>query len=169
MRDTDGSSVSATVRLSMLKPRPLNNPATRASTPNSFSTKIEMVWRIGSKRAAEHGAQDVLHEEHQRTDPESVRAGRSLRLAGSGASIAPQNLHDAVFARQFHLLNPLLLEILLRGEIMLVLQRREPFLELEVFLVIATQLRIPIDQRADHLFFVFLHAEAPRRVGRGLA
>src|SRR5207253_9600417 len=48
MRDTVGSSVSATDRLSMLKPRPLNSPATRASTPNSFSTRMEMTWRMGS-------------------------------------------------------------------------------------------------------------------------
>src|SRR5204862_3367918 len=47
MRDTVGSSVSATDRLSMLKPRPLNRPATRASTPNSFSTRMEMMWRMG--------------------------------------------------------------------------------------------------------------------------
>jgi hypothetical protein len=32
----------------MLKPRPLNNPATRARTPNSFSTKTEMMWRTVS-------------------------------------------------------------------------------------------------------------------------
>jgi hypothetical protein len=29
----------------MLKPRPLKRPATRAKTPNSFSTRMEMVWR----------------------------------------------------------------------------------------------------------------------------
>src|SRR5690349_4467280 len=44
-RDTVGSSVSATHRLSMLKPRPLNSPATRDSTPNSFSTRTEMMCR----------------------------------------------------------------------------------------------------------------------------
>src|SRR3990172_1414565 len=46
MRETPGSMVSATDRLSILKPRPLNSPATRASTPNSFSTRMEMVWRM---------------------------------------------------------------------------------------------------------------------------
>src|SRR5881628_2744438 len=48
MRETVGSIVSATERLSMLKPRPLKSPATRARTPNSFSTRTEMVWRIRS-------------------------------------------------------------------------------------------------------------------------
>src|SRR5262245_37756535 len=48
MRETVGSMVSATERLSMLKPRPLKSPATRARTPNSFSTRMEMVCRIDS-------------------------------------------------------------------------------------------------------------------------
>src|SRR4029450_13728554 len=46
MRDTVASMVSATDRLSMLKPRPLKSPATRARTPNSFSTRMEIVCRI---------------------------------------------------------------------------------------------------------------------------
>src|SRR6266567_2694407 len=36
-------SVSATVRLSMLSPRPENRPMTRASTPGSLSTRTAMV------------------------------------------------------------------------------------------------------------------------------
>src|SRR5947208_3485003 len=59
MRDTVGSSVSATDRLSMLKPRPLNSPATRASTPNSFSTRMEMTWSMGSIGAV---AGEDLHD-----------------------------------------------------------------------------------------------------------
>src|SRR2546430_2309545 len=61
MRDTVGSSVSATDRLSMLKPRPLNRPATRASTPNSFSTKMEMMWRMGGLLVGAVARQD-LHD-----------------------------------------------------------------------------------------------------------
>ena len=41
--ETVGSRVSATHRLSMLKPLPLKSPATRARTPNSFSTRTDMV------------------------------------------------------------------------------------------------------------------------------
>ena len=37
-------ATSATVRLSMLKPRPENSPTTRASTPGSLSTSTESVW-----------------------------------------------------------------------------------------------------------------------------
>ena len=43
MREALGSCVSATVRLSMLKPRPEKRPATRARTPNLFSTRTEIV------------------------------------------------------------------------------------------------------------------------------
>src|SRR5581483_4803610 len=60
MRETGGSSVSATDRLSMLKPRPLKRPATRARTPNSFSTRTEIVCRMaGSVRAV---ARQDLHD-----------------------------------------------------------------------------------------------------------
>jgi hypothetical protein len=46
MVETVGSRVSATHRLSMLKPLPLKSPATRVKTPNSFSTKRVMTCRI---------------------------------------------------------------------------------------------------------------------------
>src|SRR6266446_10608784 len=85
MRDTVGSSVSATDRLSMLKPRPLNRPATRASTPNSFSTRMEMTWRMGSVGAV--AGQD-LH------DPV---------LAGELELLQPLLLH-LLFGRQVELL-----------------------------------------------------------------
>src|SRR5918995_147740 len=42
----DGSNVGATDRLSMLKPRPLNNPAIRDKTPNLFSTVTKMMCSI---------------------------------------------------------------------------------------------------------------------------
>src|SRR5713101_8811279 len=86
MRDTVGSSVSATDRLSMLKPRPLNSPATRASTPNSFSTRMEMTWRMGLLVGAVAG-QD-LH------DPV---------LAGELELLQPLLLH-LLFGRQVELL-----------------------------------------------------------------
>src|SRR5215475_1415017 len=77
--------------------------------------------------------------------PVTTGAGRNGScVARSGAAVAPQDLHDAIFARQFRLLNPLLLEVLLRGEEVLVLQRRQPFLQLQVLLVVAAQFRIPI-------------------------
>src|SRR5258705_10774402 len=43
IRDTEGSSVSPTDRLSMLYPRAENSPATRDSTPNLFSTSTAIV------------------------------------------------------------------------------------------------------------------------------
>ena len=44
MRDKDLlGSTSATVRLSILYPRPENSPTTRASTPDSLSTRTEIV------------------------------------------------------------------------------------------------------------------------------
>ena len=43
MRERAGSWVGPTLRVSMLKPRPESMPATRASTPNLFSTRAERV------------------------------------------------------------------------------------------------------------------------------
>ena len=42
----DGSTVGPVFSVSMLKPRPLNMPAMRASTPKRFSTRTESVWRM---------------------------------------------------------------------------------------------------------------------------
>src|SRR5439155_731385 len=58
--DMDGSSEGATDRLSILKPRPLNRPATLDSTPNLFSTKTEMICSINTVLSTE---QRVLSEE----------------------------------------------------------------------------------------------------------
>src|SRR3989337_3893541 len=44
--DTDGSKVSATLRDSILKPLPLKSPETLERTPNSFSTRTDIVCRI---------------------------------------------------------------------------------------------------------------------------
>ncbi len=49
MRDVAGSSVGPTLSESMLKPRPENMPAMRVSTPNLFSTRTEIVWRMEGK------------------------------------------------------------------------------------------------------------------------
>ena len=73
-----------------------------------------------------------------------------------------EDLHDAVLACQLELLNPLLLEILLRSQEVLMLQRRKLLFQVQMFLVITAQLRIPIDQRTDQLFFVFFHAAGLR-------
>src|SRR5678815_435154 len=112
MRETLGSMVSATERLSMLKARPLNNPATRASTPNSFSTRMEMVCRIG----------------------------RSVH------PVAGQDLHHAVLAGQFELLEALLVQLLLRTQVRTLLKRAELPLEVDVLLVVAPQLRLTVQQ-----------------------
>ncbi len=44
MREISGCSVGPTASDSMLKPRRLNSPATRASTPGLFSTSTDSVW-----------------------------------------------------------------------------------------------------------------------------
>ena len=41
----EGFSVSATQRLSILKPIAVKSPETRAKTPGSLSTKIDIIWR----------------------------------------------------------------------------------------------------------------------------
>src|SRR5436309_5784133 len=122
MRDTVGSIVSATDRLSMLKPRPLNSPATRARTPNSFSTSTEMVWRIGSVRA-----------------------------------VAGQDLHDLVLARELELLQPLLLHLLLRGEVQLLLVDGEAAFQIDVLLVVPPEVGLALQQGLDQLLVLLLH------------
>src|SRR3569833_2280445 len=49
MRDSDWSSVGATVSDSMLSPRAENRPATRDSAPDSFSSRIEMMCRMSGQ------------------------------------------------------------------------------------------------------------------------
>src|SRR5215210_3042104 len=66
IREREESSVFATVRPSILNPRPLNKPTTRARTPNSFSTRIEIVWSMHA-----HG-EDIVSRRRQCT----VRAFR---------------------------------------------------------------------------------------------
>src|SRR6266481_793728 len=63
MRDTVESSVSATERLSMLKPRPLKRPATRERTPNSFSTSTDIVCRIAPREECRR-----VHRQRARPD-----------------------------------------------------------------------------------------------------
>src|SRR3569623_3122825 len=49
MRDSDCSSVGATVSDSMLLPRAENRPATRDNAPDSFSSRIEMMCRMSGQ------------------------------------------------------------------------------------------------------------------------
>src|SRR5262249_26388659 len=60
MRDTVGSSVSPTDKLSMLYPRAENNPATRDSTPNLFSTITAIVCFSNSVSATTPVLSDPL-------------------------------------------------------------------------------------------------------------
>src|SRR6185295_14580376 len=46
IRDIVRSSVGATVSDSMLNPRAEKSPEIRDSAPDSFSTRIERIWRI---------------------------------------------------------------------------------------------------------------------------
>src|SRR5512139_46940 len=106
MRETVGSSVSATERLSILKPRPLKSPATRASTPNSFSTRTDIVWRI----------YETLPGGSPTCCPRERRCRRGCRCLGAelpmGAMLV-QDLHDAVFSLKLALLELLALVVLL--------------------------------------------------------
>src|SRR3989304_383803 len=65
MRDTNGSVVSATHRLSMLNPLPEKSPAILARTPNSFDTKTDIVCRLLlEKKQDTHIIQRARCEEH---------------------------------------------------------------------------------------------------------
>ena len=50
IRESDASWVGATLRESMLKPRPEIMPVTRAKTPKVFSTRTEIVCRMKNFR-----------------------------------------------------------------------------------------------------------------------
>src|SRR4030042_1387981 len=96
MRETVGSSVSATVSDSMLNPLPENRPATRLKTPNSFSTRTDMVWRIDSPpaRSNEQHLREGRPRGHHRVDHlvrirDDVDEGR----AGRGESF-PEDIRD---------------------------------------------------------------------------
>ena len=52
MRDTVGSSVGATVRDSMLKPRAENSPDTLDRAPASFSINNDNIWRMLDTQAS---------------------------------------------------------------------------------------------------------------------
>src|SRR5664279_1531393 len=77
MREAEASSVGPTFSVSILKPRPLNMPATRVSTPNLFSTRIEMVCRM--KEPA------ILPEARCGVKPEqgALRAGIETKTGGA--------------------------------------------------------------------------------------
>ena len=84
--------------------------------------------------------------------PAPRRGGGSTIGGGSGAAVTPEDLHDAIFAGELDLLDPLALQLFFRRQVVLVLERGELFLELEVLLVELPELRIPIEQRPYQLF-----------------
>src|SRR5437764_3128912 len=135
MRDTVGSSVSATHRLSMLNPRPLNRPATRASTPNSFSTSTESVCCCLVKSVTEALTRGGLR-----------RLRRCRAMPG-------ENRHHAILAGELELLNALLFELLFRAQIVLVVQRIELLLQIKMLHVEVLQLGNLVDQRKNCVHF----------------
>jgi len=78
-----------------------------------------------------------------------------MRLLSARRPVAGENLHDAILTGQLDLLDSLLLEILFRCQNTFVLESCELSFEIDVFVVIPLQLRIPLDQGLYELF-VFL-------------
>src|SRR4029450_10334016 len=70
-----------------------------------------------------------------------------------------EDLHHLVLARELELLEPLLLHLLLRGEVELLLQGPGLPLEVHVLLVVAPQLRLALEQGGDQLLVLSLHTE----------
>src|SRR5215470_8246964 len=123
----------------MLNPRPLNRPATRASTPNSFSTKTEMVCRIGPP-----------------PHPQGAAVGSMCAGRPSRAAVAVEDLHDLVLAAQLALLKLLLLEFLFGCKVELAVELCELLFQRQVLVVIALEFRVVQQQRLDQLFVFFL-------------
>src|SRR5262245_17185296 len=123
IRDIVGSNgLDATHRLSMLKPRPLNRPATRASTPNSFSTRTEGVCCCF-------------------VNPGPKTLARS-RVDGLGrlTPVSRQNRHHAILADELDLLNALLFQFFFRGQVVFVIEPVQLLLEILVLRVEASEL-----------------------------
>ena len=87
------SSVGATARLRMLKPRRANRPDTRASTPALFSTSTDSRWcRTGDRRCRSGGGHWTKSSPERRVGDDVVvaLAGRHHRehlLRGVGAEV----------------------------------------------------------------------------------
>src|ERR1700716_3255430 len=79
MRESSGSSVRATVRLSMLYPRELSRPVTRMRAPGLFSTKSEMTCSMGLPQ--NHFVDGAARGDHW----VHVLSGRDLHVEEIGA------------------------------------------------------------------------------------
>src|SRR4029078_1781598 len=88
---------------------------------------------------------------------------------GSGVAITHEDLHDAIFAGELDLLDPLALQLFFRRQVVLVLERGELFLELEVLQVELPELLIPIEQRPYQLFVLSLHCAISAEGALGVA
>src|SRR5271169_6764277 len=139
MRETVGSSGSSlTVKDSILKPRLENRPATRASTPNSFSTRTDMVW-LGISCGYGPGR--------------PARAASLVRLL----LMAMKEFHDAILRGQLQLLNSFLFDFLFGGQVVLQQERFELAFELRVLLIQRLQFFVIGHVLMNEFFFLRLH------------
>ena len=81
---------------------------------------------------------------------------------GSGAAVAPEDLHDAIFAGKLGLLDPLALDLFLRRQIVLVVEGSELLFELEVLLVELPELQIRSSRVRINSSSCFSIARSPR-------
>src|SRR5262249_53026742 len=76
---------------------------------------------------------------------------------GSVSAVAREDLHDLVLPRELELLQPFLLDLFFRGEIVLLLQGAELPLQVVVLLVVAAQLRLALEQGGDQFLVLRFH------------
>ena len=74
--------------------------------------------------------------------------------------MAADDLHHAVFADQFQLLNPFHFHFLFCGKVMLALKLRQFFLKLQMFIVEFLKLWFLIQQGDDRLFLITFNTAA---------
>src|ERR1700726_4170435 len=84
MRDSVGSSVRATVRLSMLYPREPSKPVTRNSAPGLFSSNTEIICSI--KLSSEDRRNRLSHLLHHAAQELTLRWDRRFRLSARAVS-----------------------------------------------------------------------------------
>src|SRR5688572_13263487 len=75
-------------------------------------------------------------------------------------TVSSQNLHDFIFTRQFHLLQPLFLNLLVGRKVEFMLKLIEFFLQLLMLFIILPEFGITIQKRSNRHLFTILHKRA---------
>src|SRR5262249_54515549 len=91
-------------------------------------------------------------------DGDGVPHGATSR---SVLAVAGQDLHDLVLTGELQLLEAFLLDLLVGRQVVLLLERTQLALEVDVFVVVPPEIRLALKQGPDQLLVLFLHRFPP--------